>query len=127
MENIKVLHRRKRNSIQVMEEVKRLFKILYNYDIDMRAYMYEETIQDLKEKRYIASNWIKEAIDSLISEVEENIGYDEELVEFNNGYIEKLSSLNIELIQDWQDNLPNIVNVEYDTIYTKYSLRRVII
>lgn len=124
MENIKVLHRRKRNSIQVMEEVKRLFKILYNYDIDMRAYMYEETIQDLKEKRYIASNWIKEAIDSLISEVEENIGYDEELVEFNNGYIEKLSSLNIELIQVWQDNLPNIVNVEYDTLYTKYSLRR---
>lgn len=86
--------------------------------------MYEETIQDLKEKRYIASNWIKEAIDSLISEVEENIGYDEGLVEFNNGYIEKLSSLNIELIQDWQDNLPNIVNVEYDTLYTKYSLRR---
>ena len=127
MEGIKVLHRRKRNSVQVMEEVKRLFKILYNYDIDMRAYMYEETIQDLKEKRYIASNWIKEAIDSLISEVEENIGYDEGLVEFNNGYIEKLSSLNIELIQDWQDNLPNIVNVEYDTIYTKYSLRRVII
>ena len=127
MEKIKVLHRRKRNSVQTMEEVKRLFKILYNYDIDMRAYMYEETIQDLKEKRYIASNWIKEAIDSLISEVEENIGYDEGLVEFNNGYIEKLSSLNIELIQDWQDNLPNIVNAEYDTLYTKYSLRRVII
>lgn len=124
MENIKVLHRRKRNSVQTMEEVKRLFKILYNYDIDTRAYMYEETIQDLKEKRYIASNWIKEAIDSLISEVEENIGYDEGLVEFNNGYIEKLSSLNIELIQVWQDNLPNIVNVEYDTLYTKYSLRR---
>lgn len=124
MENIKVLHRRKRNSVQTMEEVKRLFKILYNYDIDTRAYMYEETIQDLKEKRYIASNWIKEAIDSLTSEVEENIGYDEGLVEFNNGYIEKLSSLNIELIQVWQDNLPNIVNVEYDTLYTKYSLRR---
>ena len=89
--------------------------------------MYEETIQDLKEKRYIISEFIKEAIDSLISEADKNIGYDDGLVEFNNGYIEKLSSLNIELIQEWQDNLPNIVNVEYDTIYTKYSLRRVII
>lgn len=127
MEKIKVLHRRKRNSVQVMEEVKRLFKILYNYDIDMRAYMYEETIQDLKEKRYIISEFIKEAIDSLISEADENIGYDDELVEFNNGYIEKLSSLNIELIQAWQDNIINIVNVEYDTLYTKYSLRKVII
>ena len=124
MEKVKVLHRRKRNSKKTVEEVKKLFKILYNYDKDMRGFMFDETVRDIKEKSVRISDLVEGIIYSLADENMEN-KFDEMLNFVNNCYIDKFGYLNIKLLQDWQDNLPNIVNVEYDTLYTKYSLRRV--
>ena len=124
MEKIKVLHRRKRNSKETVEEVKKLFKILYNYDKDMRGFMFDETVRDVKEK----SVRISDLVEGIIYNLEdENINnkFDEMLNFVNNCYIDMLGCLNIKLLQDWQDNLPNIVNVEYDTLFTRYTLRRV--
>lgn len=125
MEKIKVLHRRKRHSKQSINELRKFLTILYNYDIDVRGYMYDETVQELKEKNYNLTCFIEDIIKTLKIESEENFEIDDELVAFNNSYIEKLSSLNFELLQAWQDNLPNIVNVEYDTLFIKYTLRGV--
>ena len=124
MEKIKVLHRRKRNTKETVAEVEKLFKMLYNYDKDMRGYMFDETVRDIKEKSVRISDLVEGIIHNLEDENMEN-KFDEMLNFVNNCYIDMFGSLNIKLLQDWQDNLPNIVNVEYDTLYTKYSLRKV--
>lgn len=123
MENIKVLHRRKRNTKETVAEVEKLFKMLYNYDKDKKGYMYEETIRDIKEKSIRISDLVEGIIYNLEDENMNN-KFDDMLNFINNCHIDMFGYLNIKLLQDWQDNLPNIVNVEYDTIYTKYSLRK---
>ena len=124
MEKIKVLHRRKRNTKETVAEVKKLFKILYNYDKDMRGYMFDETVRDIKEKSVRISDLVEGIIHNLEDENMEN-KFDEMLNFINNCYIDMLGCLNIKLLQDWQDNLVDIVNVEYDTLYTKYTVRKI--
>lgn len=125
MEKIKVLHRRKRHSKQSINELRKFLTILYDYDIEVRGYMYDETVQELKEKSCNLTCFIKDAIKTLKIESEENFEIDDDLVAFNNSYIEKLSSLNFELLQAWQDNVVNMVNIDIDTLFTRYTLRKI--